>query len=434
MSACRFAWLSKVTVLCRVHNAMRSTENDYSDATSQHGMYARGGRAMHITRLEYITPLNSTWLSTFVLKLDLHPHPPAPQNQTFTMPPTIIDLPSIRIRSWTQSSSYTVSSLISYNLALGAPGTSLPLVYESHPSFHALPSFGCVHAIAAMGSVHTALFDLIPGFVGHNHVHAAHSLRVLRAHPIPKAGGQVKLETTARITDIAARGEEGAGKGVNVLVALETRVVDSGEVLCVNEWTGAVLGVPDTGASPRVSSSSSLSSSSSSSLTSSPSSPSSSSSPLSAKPANLSSTKRKPDKILAHRTSPAQAALYRAASGDFNPLHIDPATASAAGFPAPLLTGTCTLGIGVRHVVEAFARGDAGLFMGVRARLVRPVFAALGEEVRTEMWEEEEEVGREKARRVEFRMVVRDEGKGADRVVVDGGVVVLRGGDGEAKL
>src|ERR1700753_3781810 len=73
-------------------------------------------------------------------------------------------------------------------------------------------------------------------------------------------------------------------------------------------------------------------------------------------------TNRAPDAVVEYKTPPEQGALYRAASGDLNPLHIDPAVARAGGFPGPILTGTCTLGMGVLHVIDTFAGGDLRRF------------------------------------------------------------------------
>ncbi|CAO2654043.1 Nn.00g107760.m01.CDS01 [Neocucurbitaria sp. VM-36] len=263
------------------------------------------------------------------------------------LPAKHIDLPAIKKLSWSITTSYNVSQVISCNLALGASGTNLPLVYEGHPNFRALPTFGTVHGIAVMGLVHRAMSDFLPNFQGHNHVHGEHYLKLSRPYPIPKGTQEVNLTTTAKVVDIQ---------------------LDRGTRSSLHP-----------------------------------------------------TPQRAPDRILVLKTSPEQAALYRAASGDLNPLHIDSATAEAAGFLAPLLTGTCTLGIGVRHVVEAFAEGDVGKFKSVKVRLSKPVFAALSEEMRTEMWRD--------GGRVLFRMVVG--GGKEEKVVMSQGAVEL--GEG-AKL
>src|SRR3546814_19707568 len=46
-------------------------------------------------------------------------------------------------------------------------------------------------------------------------------------------------------------------------------------------------------------------------------------------------------------TRPEQALIYRL-SGDYNPLHADPAVPAAAGLDRPLLPGLCTYGIARR--------------------------------------------------------------------------------------
>ncbi len=62
---------------------------------------------------------------------------------------------------------------------------------------------------------------------------------------------------------------------------------------------------------------------------------------------------------------------YAAASGDFNPIHLDPEFARAAGLPGVILQGLCTLG----WAVDAFQRylGDPGKVRGVRVRFSRPI-------------------------------------------------------------
>jgi acyl dehydratase len=58
-----------------------------------------------------------------------------------------------------------------------------------------------------------------------------------------------------------------------------------------------------------------------------------------------------PDKYLPHR--------YAGASGDFNPIHIDPEFAQAVGLPNTILHGLYMMGLAARAATDA-AGGDPG--------------------------------------------------------------------------
>ncbi|RKG54970.1 hypothetical protein D7X30_27815 [Corallococcus sp. AB011P] len=62
---------------------------------------------------------------------------------------------------------------------------------------------------------------------------------------------------------------------------------------------------------------------------------------------------------------------YAGASGDYNPIHIDPEVGRQAGFNGVILQGLCTLGWAVEAV--AVFVGDPGLVRRVRVRFSRPV-------------------------------------------------------------
>lgn len=70
-------------------------------------------------------------------------------------------------------------------------------------------------------------------------------------------------------------------------------------------------------------------------------------------------------------TSPQQAALYRL-TGDRHLIHIDPASAQAAGLPGVILHGLCTLGIAAREAAAATGSHPADL-RSLRARFAAPV-------------------------------------------------------------
>ena len=74
---------------------------------------------------------------------------------------------------------------------------------------------------------------------------------------------------------------------------------------------------------------------------------------------------------LVRTCDPYRPIYYAAASGDFNPIHIDPKVGEAAGLGGVILQGLCTLG----WAVDAFTRylGDPGKVSGVKVRFSRPV-------------------------------------------------------------
>ena len=79
-----------------------------------------------------------------------------------------------------------------------------------------------------------------------------------------------------------------------------------------------------------------------------------------------------------------QAALIFRLSGDYNPLHADPAYAAKAGFKMPILHGRCTFSI-VGHAILKICCGyDPARFKSMEGRFSSPVYP--GETIRTEMW------------------------------------------------
>jgi acyl dehydratase len=82
-------------------------------------------------------------------------------------------------------------------------------------------------------------------------------------------------------------------------------------------------------------------------------------------------------------TSPIAALIYRL-SGDYNPLHADPAVARKAGFDKPILHGLCTFGVACQSLVRALCANDASRLRYQGARFTKPVFP--GETIRTEYW------------------------------------------------
>lgn len=94
---------------------------------------------------------------------------------------------------------------------------------------------------------------------------------------------------------------------------------------------------------------------------------------------------RAPDRVVEIPTLLRQALIYRL-SGDWNPLHADPAIATKAGFAAPILHGLCTNGIANRAILSAYCDNDVSRFKGMFVRFSKPVMP--GETIRLEFFEE----------------------------------------------
>lgn len=119
---------------------------------------------------------------------------------------------------------------------------------------------------------------------------------------------------------------------------------------------------------------------------------------------------RRPDHVTALETRPDQAALYRL-SGDYNPLHIDPAIAKQAGYDRPILHGLCTYGTACRAILKTVCAYDHTMIRGFDVRFSAPVFP--GETIVTEMWQD--------GKIVSFRCKVKER----DIVVINNGKCTL---------
>lgn len=95
---------------------------------------------------------------------------------------------------------------------------------------------------------------------------------------------------------------------------------------------------------------------------------------------------RAPDASLDLITRPEQAALYRLAGADPNPIHIDGKLAQRAGFERPILHGLCSYGVAGRAVLKLLCGNDAARLTRFNLRFASPVYP--GETLRTEVWHE----------------------------------------------
>ncbi len=254
-----------------------------------------------------------------------------------------------------------------YALGVGAAENplneqDLALVYEmSGKGMKVIPSFGvnsAIRMVFAFGKEGITAPGLNFGL--DRVLHGEQYTEVLR--PLPTHGTLTTKATVKQIFD----------KGKNALVVTEfTSYDEHGDALIKNELTTFVRGAGgwggDRGPSADV---------------------------------NVP-PERAPDKVIEDKTHANQALLYRL-SGDWNPLHADPAFAKAFGFDKPILHGLCTFGYATRHVAQAFAPdGDPRFVKSIKARFASSVMP--GDTLVTEMWKE--------GNRVIFRTKVKETGK-----------------------
>ncbi|WP_218647611.1 MaoC/PaaZ C-terminal domain-containing protein [Sphingobium lactosutens] len=114
---------------------------------------------------------------------------------------------------------------------------------------------------------------------------------------------------------------------------------------------------------------------------------------------------RAPDRVVEIPTLPRQALIYRL-SGDWNPLHADPAIARKAGFEMPILHGLCSKGLANRAILSAYCDNEVARFKSMFVRFSKPVMP--GETIRVEFFEEGNGNLRFRAVAVERDVVVLD--------------------------
>jgi len=80
----------------------------------------------------------------------------------------------------------------------------------------------------------------------------------------------------------------------------------------------------------------------------------------------------------------SEAALIYRLSGDYNPLHAEPAFARAAGFERPIFHGLGTFGVSGHALLKTLCGYDPSRLISFGCRFSAPVFP--GETIRTEIW------------------------------------------------
>lgn len=93
---------------------------------------------------------------------------------------------------------------------------------------------------------------------------------------------------------------------------------------------------------------------------------------------------REPDFFCDLQTYSQQALLYRL-SGDYNPLHSEPAAALTAGYDRPILHGLATFGMACHAVLRTACDYRSDRMRAISGRFTSPVYP--GETLRTEIWQ-----------------------------------------------
>lgn len=115
---------------------------------------------------------------------------------------------------------------------------------------------------------------------------------------------------------------------------------------------------------------------------------------------------RMADEVVTLQMSDRAALIYRL-SGDYNPLHIDPEVARAAGFPRPIAHGLCTYGLVGHAVLRAGCAYRTELLHSLAGRFSAPVYP--GETIQVELWRTDDTLA-VRATALERKVVVFDRG------------------------
>jgi len=241
--------------------------------------------------------------------------------------------------------SWSEDDVILYHLGIGAgvpPTDASELRYVYEGELHVLPTYGTIPPFGVMmslGAVDGLEFDLA------SVLHGEQELEVHR--PIPTTGTVVQEGKVSAIYD--------KGRGALVVLEVESRLEKTGDLLFTNRPSIYLRGEGGFGGD---------------------SGPS----------ARAGAPDRLPDLVVESPTLPQQALLYRIASGDKNPLHVDPGFAAFAGFDRPILHGLCTFGIVGKAVVDHGLEGRPERLASYRARFSGVVYP--GETITTKIWRE----------------------------------------------
>jgi len=263
--------------------------------------------------------------------------------------------------------------LYALGIGLGAdPLDSRQLQFVYEKNLQALPTLACVLAL--------------PGSVWNNPLTGTNYLKLVHGEQHLRLCKPLAVEATVRSRDrVVSLTDLGPAKGAIATMARELFDAGSGELLA--ESTNVLFLRGDGGFSER-------------SRVSDP------------RPKSLPSPPERPPDMQTELTSPPQAALIYRLSGDYNPLHVDPDIARAAGFPRPILHGLCSFGMAAHAVLKTCCAYEAARIRSIAVRFTAPVFP--GETLRFSIWRGDRET-------LHFRASV----DAREKVVLDHGIAEL---------
>lgn len=263
--------------------------------------------------------------------------------------------------------SWNRRDVLLYNVGVGVGPEMLDFNYEKSEAFRALPTYPLVLPFKGEGQEVNDFADLVsgrgevPGFPTldtNTLVHAEQSLIVHRSLPVASGPGwQLKKQVTAVADKKTGLILEGTSVLVDPVGHPYATMVSSSFYRGGGQGTGYAKSISGKNKVPpgKV-------------------------------PAGRDQT---PDFSQTEKTWPAQAAIYRL-SGDYNPLHIDPAIGVNSGLGGVILHGLCSYGFATRAVLrsvnpqDGIAGAPVSALHKLSARFTSPVKP--GDELRTDVW------------------------------------------------
>jgi acyl dehydratase len=243
---------------------------------------------------------------------------------------------------------YSERDTILYALGVGIghdPMDRDALRYVYEDGLRALPTFAVVLGYPGFWAK-----DPATGIDWVKVLHGEQSLELLA--PLPAAGTVIGKSRVTAIVD------KGAGKGA--LMYSERDIVDaaSGKLLAVSRSVSFLRGDGGFAAAGQKSDD--------------------------APPPRTATPDAQPDHVCELQTRPESALIYRL-SGDYNPVHADPAVARSAGFERPILHGLCSFGVSGAALLKTLCGWNPTRLKEIGCRFSSPVYP--GETLRVQMWQ-----------------------------------------------